>query len=100
MTKTDWLETRKGGVYLRFRVQPRASKNEVAGTVGGSLKIKLTSPPVDGAANDALIRFISKKLAISRSEISILSGKKSRNKGLKITGISACDVIKRLGVSG
>jgi len=79
-----WIEPDDGGVHLSVRVQPRASRNEVVGTHGDALKIRLTAPPVDGAANDALIKFLAKRLGCGRSTISIEHGYSGRLKRLWI----------------
>lgn len=74
---------------MRFsiRLQPRASKNEIAGLHGSSLKIRLTAPPVDGLANDALIGFLSDKLGVARRNVCIVSGHTSRTKVVEIGGV-------------
>lgn len=78
------------------RIQPRASKNGVSRMQVGSLKIRLTAPPVDGAANEALVRFLSDSLSVGRSQVEIVSGHTSREKRVKITGMSEADVIQLL----
>lgn len=75
------------GIAFKVRVQPRASKNMVAGIMGDCLKIKLTSPPVDGAANAACIAFIAGILDVAKSAVVITSGQNSRLKVIKVTGI-------------
>ena len=70
-----------------IRVIPRASRTRVDGTRGGALLIRLAAPPVDGAANDALIAFLADALALPRRNISILSGEKSRDKRIRIEGM-------------
>jgi uncharacterized protein (TIGR00251 family) len=72
---------------LDIRVVPRAPRTRVDGTRGGALLIRLAAPPVDGAANDALIAFLSDALALPRRNISIVSGEKSRDKRVRIEGI-------------
>ena len=74
---------------MRFsiRLQPRASKNEIAGLHGGSLKIRLTAPPVDGLANEALIGFLSDELGVARRNVCIVSGHTSRTKVVEIGGV-------------
>jgi uncharacterized protein (TIGR00251 family) len=72
---------------LDIRVIPRAPRTRVDGTRGGAFLIRLAAPPVDGAANDALIAFLSDALALPRRDISIVSGEKSRNKRVRIEGI-------------
>jgi uncharacterized protein (TIGR00251 family) len=76
------------GLTVAVRAVPRAAKNEIQGVYDEALKIRLITPPVDGKANQALIRFLSKALHISKSQIRILRGETSRNKILRITGIS------------
>ena len=75
---------------IRFSaiIQPRSSKNEVTGIYNNALKIRLTSPPVDGAANKACARFLSKWLEVSSSEINIVRGQSSKNKIIEVTGLS------------
>jgi uncharacterized protein (TIGR00251 family) len=74
-----------GSISFSVRVIPRSSKTEIVGEHGGALKIKLKAPPVDGAANDELIRFLSKTFATPRSNIEIVSGQNSRTKRIQIT---------------
>lgn len=75
--------------YVTFsvRVQPRSSKNEICGIYGDAIKIKLTSPPVDGEANEGLIEFLSGILKINKGQIEIIGGHKSKNKLIKIRSI-------------
>jgi uncharacterized protein len=82
-------------VTLSVRIQPRASKNEIVALAGGGLKIRLTAPPVDGAANEALVKFLADTLSIPKSHVEIVSGHTSREKIVRIHGISDED-IKRL----
>jgi uncharacterized protein (TIGR00251 family) len=77
------------GVRFTVRVQPRASRNEVAGSYGDGIKIRLTAPPVEGAANAALIAFLSRALDVSRSEIRITRGERSRSKVIEVIGIDS-----------
>ena len=74
---------------LTVRVVPRSSRSEIVGEHDGALKIKLTSPPVDGAANAELIALIAKKLGVPRSDVEITSGESSKTKQLRITGVTA-----------
>jgi hypothetical protein len=76
------------GVRVSVRVQPRASANEVAGIHGDGLRIRLTAPPVEGAANDALVDFLAKSLGIARRDITIVAGSSSRSKIVELTGIT------------
>ena len=84
------------GVILRVQVQPRASRDEVVGPHGDGLKIRITAAPVAGAANKHLLKFLAKKLRVSRSQMSIASGATSRAKSIAIDGISAEEVRQRL----
>ena len=70
----------KEGIQFAAAIQPRASRNQILGIHNHSLKIKLTSPPVDGAANQACIKFLAKAFGISPSRVSIVKGETSRNK--------------------
>ncbi len=69
---------------LNVRVQPKASRNEIVGLREEALKIRITAPPVDGKANDCLIRFLAKQFGVPRSRITLLSGEKGRSKRLRI----------------
>ena len=72
---------------LKIRVMPNASRNEILGlNEHGEYRVKIQSPPVDGAANKNLVKFLAGVLGIAKSKISIIGGKKSRNKLLEITG--------------
>lgn len=75
------------GIAFRVRVQPRSSKNAVAGIMGDSLKINLTSPPVDGAANAACIAFLAAFLDVAKGAVTITNGLKNRSKVVKVTGV-------------
>jgi uncharacterized protein (TIGR00251 family) len=77
------------GIELRVRVIPRAKRTEVAGERDGHLLIRLSAPPVDGAANDALIDFLSRQLGCPKRAIHLVSGETSRAKRLMIEGVSA-----------
>ncbi len=83
-------------VTLSIRIQPRASKNELVRREDGGLKIRLTAPPVDGAANEALIRFLADTLSISKSQVEIISGHTSRDKIVRIHGTSEADASRLL----
>lgn len=71
-----------------MRVIPRASRSEIVGEYDGSLKVKLASPPVDGAANAELIKLFAKKFDVSRGDVEIVSGETSKNKRIKINNLS------------
>jgi len=82
------------------RIQPRSSKNGVTRMEDGTLKIRLTAPPVDGAANEALVKFLSEALSVSKSQVEIVTGHTSREKRVKISGMSEADVIRLLNTAG
>jgi uncharacterized protein len=84
-----YLSAHPHGVILRIHVQPRASKNELAGIHQGSLKVRLTAPPVEGEANRECIKFIAKLLGVPKSSVELVQGQKSRHKTLLIRGISS-----------
>lgn len=73
------------GIVLNLHIQPRASKSEVCGVQGAALKIRLTSPPVDGAANKLCREFLAELFQVSKSAVEIISGESSRHKRVKIT---------------
>jgi len=80
------ITAKDSGIGFAVRVQPRASRNGVAGEIDGALKIRLAAPPVDGEANEELIRFLAKLFAVSRQQVTIVSGQTSRNKMIRIEG--------------
>jgi uncharacterized protein (TIGR00251 family) len=84
------------GVTFAVKVQPRAKKNAITGELGDALKLALTAPPVDGRANDACIEFFANLLDVPRSSVTIASGETSRRKIVRVAGLSADDVRKRL----
>ena len=80
---------KNGAVIFNVRVVPRASKSEIVGAHDGALKIRIASPPVDGAANAELIKVLSKTFDVSKSEVEILSGQTSKTKQIKISNLTA-----------
>jgi uncharacterized protein (TIGR00251 family) len=87
-------------IALSVRIQPRASKNEITRMENGGLKIRLTAPPVDGAANEALIRFLADTLSVPKSQIEISSGHTSRDKIVRIRGVDRADTERLLNLKG
>ena len=85
-------------VRLRIRVQPRASRDEIAGWAGDLLRVRLTAPPVDGAANEALIRFLASRLDLPPSAMTLVSGHTGRAKVVEVDGLSAEEACRRLGL--
>jgi len=83
----------RGTVSLAVRVQPRASKNEIAGTMAGALKVRLQAPAVDNRANEALVEFLAQLLKTPKSAVRILSGERSRTKQVEIRGVTRQQVL-------
>lgn len=84
------------GVTFAVKVQPRARKNAITGTVGDAVKLALTAPPVEGRANQAVIQFLAEVLEIPRASVTIASGETGRNKVVRIGGVSRQTVEQRL----
>ncbi|MEK7773719.1 MAG: DUF167 domain-containing protein [Deltaproteobacteria bacterium] len=97
--KHPFIETSPKGVFLRIRLQPRASRNAIEGIHEGSLRIRLTAPPVEGEANRALMEFLSDLLHVRKSSLVITSGLKSRDKMVRVDGM-ALEEVERLLVEG
>ena len=81
-----------GAVVFEVRVAPRASRSRVIGVQDGALKVALTAPPVDGAANEALRKLLAKTLGVAKSDVEIVRGDRARIKVLRVNGIRATDV--------
>jgi uncharacterized protein len=77
------------GVTFGIHVQPRASRNELCGIMGEELKIRLTSPPVEDAANKLCVEFLAKLLKVAKSDVTIIAGARSRHKTIRIRGITS-----------
>jgi uncharacterized protein len=86
------------GATFAIKVHPRAKKDAITGEVGEALKVSLTSPPVDGRANETCIDFFAKLLKVSRSSVTIAAGESSRNKVIRISGLHAEEIRSRLGL--
>lgn len=85
-----------GGISFSIRVHPCARKNAITGEVGNALKLSLTSPPVDGRANEACVAFFAEILKVPRSSITIAAGQSSRNKVVRVQGITVAQGHERL----
>jgi len=96
------LEVTEGGhgVVFSVRVQPRASRDAIVGEWQGALKIRLTAPPVDDRANQALRRLLAEHLEIPLTAVRILSGERSRTKRVEVRGVSAARVLALAYASG
>jgi uncharacterized protein len=92
------IQPHANGVHLLVRLTPKAKKDEVGTVHDGRLKISVTSPPIDGRANEHLVKLLSKALKIPKRDIKIASGETSRDKALQLTGIDFAEVKKRLSI--
>ncbi len=87
---SDWFkQAADGRLTLTLHIQPGAKKTEFAGLHGDALKIRLAAPPVDGKANEALIRFVADQLGLAKSAVNLKSGQTSRRKVLEVVGATA-----------
>lgn len=90
------ISSAEGGAAFPVRVVPRASKNEISGRQGEAVKIRLAAPPVEGAANEALIDFLAEILEVRKRQIEILSGHASRDKLVCVVGLMPHEIETRL----
>jgi uncharacterized protein len=86
-----------GGATFAVRVHPRAKKNGITGQIGDALKVSLTTPPVEGRANESCIEFLANLLKVPRSSVTIASGQGSRNKVIRVAGVTGQYIRERLG---
>ena len=77
-----------GAVTISIKVIPRASKNQIVGKEGDALKVRLNAPPVEGKANEALVKFLAESLGVSRYQIEIVAGHASRHKVVRVRGVT------------
>ena len=94
-----WYREHSGGVTFSVRVVPRASRSEMAGLYDGVLRIRIAAPPVDGAANRELIKFLSKQLKVPQAAVTLVTGNNSRHKTVSIANPSqsTLDELSKLG---
>jgi uncharacterized protein (TIGR00251 family) len=97
MSTPGFLRVQPDGVLLSVKLQPRASANEIGDALGDELRIKVTAPPVDAAANEALVRLLAEELDCPRNRVELVRGHTSRHKTVKLHGLSAETVLKQLG---
>jgi uncharacterized protein (TIGR00251 family) len=90
------IEETQSGVRMRVYVAPRSARDEVVGVHNGELKVALSAPPVEGAANRALVEYMAKRLGISKSAVRLVSGETSRHKTLNIEGVTAGTIMQKL----
>jgi len=84
---------------LQVRVQPRASKSEVAGYEAGVLRVRVAAPPVEGKANEELIAFLARALNVRKADITLVRGAKSHHKVVAVSGLPQEEALKRLGLT-
>lgn len=96
MPLPPYLKSQDDVVLLHVKAQPRASRNEIGEVLGQELKIKITAPPVDSAANEALVLFLAGVLGCPRGAVRLLRGASSRHKVIAIHGLKADDIAARL----
>jgi uncharacterized protein len=84
---------------LVVHVQPRASRTEIVGRHGDAIKIRVAAPPVDGAANDELVRFLAERLGVRRAQVRVAAGASGRDKRIEIDGLDGVELQERLGIT-
>jgi len=89
MNRPAFLQPHADGFYLAVKLQPRASRNEIGGAAGNELKVRVTAPPVDSAANEALLQLLAEALDCARSALQLVRGRTSRHKVILVQGLSA-----------
>lgn len=94
-----FLREQPDGALLAIKLQPRASANEIGTALGDELRVKVTAPPVDSAANEALVRFLADQLDCPRNCVELIRGQTSRHKTIKLHGLSAEAVLAKLAVA-
>jgi uncharacterized protein (TIGR00251 family) len=91
-----YLRVQPDGVVLAIKLQPRASSNEIGEPLGNELRVKVTAPPVDSAANAALLELLGTRLDCARNQVTLVRGQTSRHKIIKVTGLKPEVVLARL----
>lgn len=97
MTAPAYLREQDGAVLLALKVQPRASRNEIVGPLGAELKLKVMAPPVDSAANEAVVEFLARQLGLPRRAVSLVRGQTSPHKTIRLDGITLAEAAQKLG---
>lgn len=93
------LTEQPGGVTIPIRAVPRASRNEVDGVAEGALRVRLAAPPVEGAANKALVAFLSEVLGVPKRAVEIATGERGRRKLVRVAGLTAGELRRRLAAN-
>jgi hypothetical protein len=97
MSLPPYLRAQANDVWLSIKLQPRASANEIGEPMGNELRVKVTAPPVDSAANEALLRLLAEILDCPRNCVELVRGQTSRHKVVKLHGMTVENVAKKLG---
>ena len=92
------ITTNASGVCLEVQIQPRSSRNQIVGEQDGRLKIKLTAPPVEGEANQALINYLAQLLQVPKKNVKLLKGESARHKLIEISGVTEQELIEKLNI--
>jgi uncharacterized protein (TIGR00251 family) len=92
-----YLRVQSDAIFLSVKLQPRASINEIGEPLGNELRVNVTAPPVDSAANEALLRLLAGRLDCPRSQVELVRGHASRHKLIRLRGLSLETAIARLG---
>ncbi len=95
---SNWLSTQEDRLQLRIKAVPGASSDAIAGLLGDQLKIRISAPPEGGQANQAIIGLLSKRLGISRRQLTMTSGHASRDKIIQIEGLDQAQIRSRLSI--
>lgn len=91
------VQEKDGSLIILVRVVPRAKKNEIVGLEGGTLKVRITAPPVRGKGNEALVEFLAQALGVRKGQVGIVRGQRARSKTIRVRGLSEKEARKRLG---
>ena len=97
MSMPPFLRVQADGVLLSVKLQPRASANEIGDALGNELRIKVTAPPVEAAANEALVKLLAQRLDCPRNRVELVRGHTSRHKTIKLYVLAPEDVVAKLG---
>jgi uncharacterized protein (TIGR00251 family) len=92
----SWYSALPGGVRLAVQIQPNAKKTEVVGVLDDALKIKLAAQPIEGKANEALVKWLADALGVPRSAVTLTHGQTNKKKLLQVAGVSVEDVARLL----
>ena len=100
MPPATFLRETSGGTVLSVKLQPRAARNEIGEPLGAELRIKVTAPPVDAAANQALVELLADQLECARGRVELLRGQTSRHKTVMLHGFRPDEVVRKLPGAG